>query len=574
MRKILLIGLFILCMANIAISSQITGGGSATTSLPASSITAGTLGADVLCSSISKSAITPKIMHNVAVDSVAASAITPNQLSDDASYRNEGLIQDISITDVAGVSVAITATRCLIRSTTYFGDSKLYLKTIAANNNLAMTDNSINFIYVNWNSGTPIYGATTNRDLINNATIIPVSRIYMSGGNIEYKMDYGKQGLSTAIKNFDRVMRTRGITGIEREIGYAVTCSTTYVTIESGKAWFGMYRISNNFIGQSGTNTELYTHNAGGGWISKKVAAIPTTWYDTNTGTLTLTANRYAVIWVFRNLNAEEIDLVLGTGDYTLAQAQASQIPSLPDAIQYFYTICGKIIIQKSATSPTSVQSVVNTVFTAAPTNNHSDLTSLTADDHTQYMNINGTRGMTTGTTSWLNTGKNVGFTVRDGSASYTNDAGANWSVIGSGGGGGAPQISITRDIPLKIPGLLFASNEIVYAVVPYKMQVTSVTVSMRTPPTGGQGKFEVKYTTTGVNFIPSAFKMLIGTCTIEAAQYTNFGSTVTAKFSSVFNTAGHELPAGSMLYLDCLGTGASATPGNDVVVNVHGYIK
>lgn len=108
---------------------------------------------------------------------------------------------------------------------------------------MAVTDNAVNYIYVDWNSGSPIYKATTNRDTLNNSDALPVARVNIVSGNICDQLLYQYIGRGATVRNFDRVMKTRGVTGIERESGLTISeTATRVVNIGSGFAWFGLAR--------------------------------------------------------------------------------------------------------------------------------------------------------------------------------------------------------------------------------------------------------------------------------------------------------------------------------------------
>jgi hypothetical protein len=301
---------------------------------------------------------------------------------------NEGLLSDPTITDATGVAISVTSVDCLIRSDSSWGaDEKLYRKTVPENTSLAVTDNSINYIYVTWNSGTPIYAATTDRSVLNNSDAIPVARVQMESGSILYQIIYEYLGKGLAARNFDRVMRIRGRGGIEPESGLGISeTATRVVNIEAGYAWFGMSRKTMGAIAQGGVGvvSELWYHSSGV-WTHSDVTAYNNTQYDNGTDLVTLTANRYAVNWIFRNLTTNSIDIVLGTGDYTLAQAEASMVPTLPDAIANFYVLCGRIIVQKASDTAYAIENVSTSAFNQAAVTSHPDLSTLawTSSGHT-----------------------------------------------------------------------------------------------------------------------------------------------------------------------------------------------
>ena len=276
---------------------------------------------------------------------------------------NEGLLSDPTITNAAGVNISVTSVVCLIRSDATWNDGKLYRKTVAQNTSLAVTDNSINYIYVNWNDGTPIYAATTDRSVMNNSNYIPVARVYMESGDIKYQIAYQYIGRAAAIRNFDRVMKIRGSAGIERESGFAITeTGTRVVNVASGYAWFGLSRKTLDAVVQGVAASELWYHVAGV-WTHADITDYNNTQYDNGTALATLTANRYGVNWIYRNVTTDEIDIVLGNGDYTIAQATASQVPPIPTSIANFYVSCGRIIVQKTSDTAYAIQNVSTSAF-------------------------------------------------------------------------------------------------------------------------------------------------------------------------------------------------------------------
>jgi len=73
--------------------------------------------------------------------------------------------------------------------------------------------------------------------VLNNSDALPVSRIMMVGGDICDIMLYKYIGRGATVRNFDRVMRTRGASGIERESGLTISeTATRVVNIAAGFA--------------------------------------------------------------------------------------------------------------------------------------------------------------------------------------------------------------------------------------------------------------------------------------------------------------------------------------------------
>jgi hypothetical protein len=77
----------------------------------------------------------------------------------------------------------------------------------------------------------------------------------------------------------------------------------------------------------------------------------------------TLSDGNYAVNWVYRAIDRDAVYITLGTGNHTLAEAQAEVAPVIfPHAIG-FSMLVAKVIIQKGATTVTSITSAFSQNF-------------------------------------------------------------------------------------------------------------------------------------------------------------------------------------------------------------------
>ncbi|MFA6335501.1 MAG: hypothetical protein WCX48_08090 [Bacteroidales bacterium] len=306
----------------------------------------------------------------------------------------EGLLSIPTIAYVDATHISVTTCDCLMRDDAVWGaDNILWKKTIAENTNLAVTADSVNYIYVLWSGGTGVYAATTDRETLNWSNCVPVARVAIQTGSITYQLNYGLSAKGSAQKNFDRVMRIRGSGGVEKESGMAISVTEPgdptpgVCTLNSGYAWFGLRRLTSTDLptitqGVGGAVSDLWYHTGASTWAKTTATSLNNTQYDKLTAGYGLTtlsaASRYAVNWIFRNLVTLELDIVLGTGDYTSSQAEASLIPTLPPDIQNFYILVGRVIYQKSTSTPYAIENVTTTSFRAASTTVHSDLSNLT----------------------------------------------------------------------------------------------------------------------------------------------------------------------------------------------------
>ena len=374
----------------------------------------------------------------------------------DKEGYTEGLLSTPTIAYVDATHVSVTACDCLIRDDAIWGaDNTLWKKTIAQNTNLAVTADSVNYIYVLWSGSTGVYAATTDREVLNWSNCVPVARMAIQTGSIAYQINYGLSGKGSAQKNFDRVMRIRGSGGIEIESGMAISVTEPgdptpgACTLTPGYAWFGLRRFTATDIptvtqGVGGAISDLWYHTGASTWAKTTATTLNNTQYDKLTSTFGLTtltnASKYSVNWIFRNIVTLELDIVLGTGDYTSSQAEASLIPALPPDVQNFYILVGRVIYQKSKTTPYAIQNVTTTSFRAATTTVHSDLSNLTfgTSGHTGFAPLEtivettgATQAMAINTPYIANYGSLITFTLP-----ATAALGSIVAVEGKGAGG------------------------------------------------------------------------------------------------------------------------------------------
>ena len=132
----------------------------------------------------------------------------------------------------------------------------------------------------------------------------------------------------------------------------------------------------------TGDNYELsdffdaYYSDGGAGWTEvANQRTIDNGFYDGGGGALVaLTAQQYAVHWVYIDTGTRHLASVYGTDSYTLVAANNAEAPSsLPPKIASWYTLVGKVIVKKSATTM-DVISAFETLFHGSRAADHVDL--------------------------------------------------------------------------------------------------------------------------------------------------------------------------------------------------------
>lgn len=307
-----------------------------------------------------------------------------------------------AVTDGGSGTVNVAAGTGLIKGTNSI-PATLYWTNWSAVTGLTLTDNATNYIYVDYNGGSPVVTASVT-DPTGDRTKIYLARVYRSGTHLHIF-----EGVRWTIADHASLM----MWSMSETMPFAhvsgamlTETGTRNLSLSSGVFWHGLARITTSALNTSVADTfTLYYRNGVGGWTeSASQTQINNTQYDNGTGTLaTLSNNKYGVHWIYLSSESELFD-VLGQGDYTLIEAQDAQVPSPPEELTTNARLIAKIIVLKSASTFTSVEMAYMNSFNGAPiTGDHGSLAGLSDDDHTQYALLAGRTGgqvLTGGTSS------------------------------------------------------------------------------------------------------------------------------------------------------------------------------
>ena len=253
---------------------------------------------------------------------------------------------------------------------------------------LALVDNAVNYIHVNYNAGTPAVQTTADRTTIELNREFTLARIFRAGTTLHII----NSGISLPIflrKEHERLLSVRGF---ERATGGEISeTGTRNIASTAGRFYLGL-----NYVDTAAKDTAVadtfssWYRNGAGGWTEVTAQTqIDNGYYDDGTGTLhALTANRYAVFWVYIHFDSD-LHVIYGQGDYKLTDAENAVLPdSLPDQVQDFGTLAAKIIIKKTAAAFTSIVSAYKTLFPVSSPPDHNDLGGLQGGQADQYYHM------------------------------------------------------------------------------------------------------------------------------------------------------------------------------------------
>jgi len=291
-----------------------------------------------------------------------------------------------------------------------------------ADTGIALTDNQINYVYMDYNSGAPVIGVTTDRTTLDGRTEFILGKVYREGTTLHI-LSYGIRLTELAYNEHERLISVRGF---ERASGGEISeTGQRYLTSGAGVFYFGLNKIEASAQDTSGADRFTYWYRDGGGGWTKVTGQqqIDNTHYDDGSGALaTLTANRYGVHWVYIHFDSD-INVVYGQGNYKLAEAENAVLPdTVPELVSDFGVLAAKIVVQKSGANLLTVKSAYKELFPTTFPPKLGDLTDVNAE----MPNDNDVLSWDAGTSRWIAvTGGVSGFIgLSDTPANYAGSAG------------------------------------------------------------------------------------------------------------------------------------------------------
>jgi hypothetical protein len=302
-----------------------------------------------------------------------------------------GLIEGGVITHVSGLTFQVSSGFGYLEKTINNG---VHMRIDWDNTQITLLANTENYLYFNENE---ILSTSSNSpDNINN---IILGRAVTDSTTVRFidATPYNAKHTSNLLSTFNR-----NALGSIYVTGSLVTENATpyHLNISSGDYYFS----EDNFLPSGGTNVNFtqYYRDGGAGWITTGTTEV-INGYDDNSGfiaTLPLSSFTKHTLYVVGDGLNEEYMLVLGQTYYTtLVEVEGADLPTPPTYFNDSVTSIASIYIQQGFSGITEIQDIRPVIgFKAAGVSAsavHGNLLGLNADDHTQYLLIDGARAMT-----------------------------------------------------------------------------------------------------------------------------------------------------------------------------------
>jgi len=296
-----------------------------------------------------------------------------------------GTITGGDITDDGDLTITVSAGTGLIRATDDDLSETIPVTWSAESGTNVDLVAGLNYVYIEYNGGTPQAVATTSERTDHDTNIL-LGTVHSDGTlhitkNTKIDLPNYVSHTIRRLSNLEPFSRQSG--GVISETG------TRNIAVTAGTWWEGINQFTTAAIDTSVAGSFIYYYQDGAGGFTEVASQtqINNTQYDDGSGTLAkLTSNRYGVHWVYIEQDGD-LSVVYGRGDYVIGEAQDAQPPAnLPATFGGNHgRLIGKIIIREGTAVFTSTESAFDVVFTPALVTDHGDLAGLTDDDHPQY---------------------------------------------------------------------------------------------------------------------------------------------------------------------------------------------
>ena len=293
-----------------------------------------------------------------------------------------GIITAYEVPETPDGKVSISEMDGMIFTTNELGGAYIFFKQDATLLDLTgLADNTVYWIYFDWNAGTPQYAATATRTNIHEYDQFTVGRVWRSGNTVEI-MQSGHSLYDKDRRAHNRLILKYG--NMDRVSGAVLSAHATALRLScTAGAWY----VANTPFTTDAADTFYVLYKTGGGaWTKSSELTLFSAVFDGGSSTVyetyqngtslaALTANFYGVYWIFLCPEGD-LYVVLGTNKYAnIGLAQAATVPTaLPPYCVNWGRLIGRVIVKNAAAAFYSVESSFATQFTLSAVTDHESL--------------------------------------------------------------------------------------------------------------------------------------------------------------------------------------------------------
>jgi len=304
-------------------------------------------------------------------------------------YGSAGIFEGGLITDSGSGQIDVSAAKGLIR-TTNSELGKLVAFNIEAGTNIDLTDNSMNYVYISYNGGSPVFAVTTSYGDISLNDEVICGRVYRLG-TLLYISNVGQDIQNATLRDLYRLQTLRRLEWASGSL-LSFTAATRQPYVSAGIFFSNYAKVVSAIFDASGADrfTAWYRNGTGGWTAVTSQQNVDNVNYDDGDGTLAnLGVGDHGVHWVYI-LADGSVHIQYGQATYTsLANARNSTVPSTqPTPVTGMGILIGRLIIAKNASTIYEASSAFSYTFTGTATTSHNDLAGLQGGTAGEYYHL------------------------------------------------------------------------------------------------------------------------------------------------------------------------------------------
>ena len=329
-------------------------------------------------------------LNELPLSTVIGSPTHITQMEQVFSHVYSAGITDGGVVSDAGLgAIDVTTGECFIRAS---ADGRVMLEysTFTGVIGVTLTDNVSNYVYIDYNAGSPNVAVTLDPTSVDVQTKIPLAIVVREGNTLTI-FSVGDDSVDANASLRKRLFYTDTF---KRSNGGAVISSPAgrYVACSAGAFWFGLHQevlpsIDTSVIGDF---EYYYTTDSGTTWVEVNSTQLSNTQYnDITSGLVSIPSNDFVNNWVYAIMSTEgttHYGVVYGQTSYnTAAEALAGGLPStLPPSISGLGVLLGVITVRQGTADATDIRSAFDTVFSSSQATSHNELSDIGTLTHVQ----------------------------------------------------------------------------------------------------------------------------------------------------------------------------------------------
>jgi len=250
-----------------------------------------------------------------------------------------------------------------------------------------LVDKKVNYIYVEYNAGTPRAYSTIDRTAIRLSDQFTLGRVYKDGGTL-HVINAGVQLDNHVRKNHERLV---AVHWVERASGGVISePAALQLKSTAGVFYVGANEITT--VGQdtsiADTFTGLYRDGAGGWTKELAQTDVNNEKYDDGDGGLEdIPPNKYSARYVYIDFDGH-LFVQYGQQADKLAVIQAEEVPAPSDFLSSFAILAARVIVKDGVSPLADIASAYDTDFVFTGVSDHNDLSNLQGGQADQYYHM------------------------------------------------------------------------------------------------------------------------------------------------------------------------------------------